>query len=82
MLSRMEVQHMLLHIALFDEDSHYSNSVDPFSKHRVLREVISEDVGTTFQTLQFIKSVESSFRNTDIPCWIVSRAQVMVVTGE
>lgn len=82
MLIRLEVQRMLLHIALFDEDSCYSNSVDPFSKHRVLQEVISEDVGTTFQTLQFIKSLESSFPNTDIPCWIVSRAQVTVETGE
>jgi len=51
---------MLLHIALFDEDSLYSNSVD--LKHRVLKEVISEDVGTAFQALQFIKSLESSFQ--------------------
>jgi len=53
---------MLPYIALFDEDSHYSNSVDLFSKHRVLTEVISEDVGTAFQALQFIKSLESSFQ--------------------
>lgn len=51
---------MLLHIALFDEDSHYSNSVGLFSKHRVLQDVISEDGGTAFQALQFIKSLESS----------------------
>jgi hypothetical protein len=53
---------MLLHIALFDEDSRYSNSVDLFFKHRVLQEVISEDVGRAFQALQFIKSFESSFQ--------------------
>jgi hypothetical protein len=39
---------MLLYIALFDEDSCYSNSVDLFSKHRVLQEVISEDAGIAF----------------------------------
>ena len=53
---------MLLHIVLFVEDSLYSNSVDLFAKHRVLKEVISEDVGTAFQALQFIKSLESSFQ--------------------
>jgi len=53
---------MLLYIALFDEDSCYSNSVDLFSKHRVLQEVISEDAGIAFWALQFIKSLESSFQ--------------------
>lgn len=53
---------MLLHVALFDEDSRYSNSVDLISKRRVLQEVISEDVGTAFQDLQFLKALESSFQ--------------------
>jgi hypothetical protein len=62
----LTVQFMILHIALSDGDYRDSNSMDLFSKHRVLQEVISEDIGTALQALQFIKSLESSFPNTDI----------------
>jgi hypothetical protein len=57
----------------------YSDRVDIFPKHRVLQEVISEDGGTAFQALQFIKSLGISFQTL---CTIVLRAQVMVMTGE
>jgi hypothetical protein len=53
---------MLRCIALFDEDSCYSNSVDLFSKRMILQEVISEDAGRAFQALLFIISLESCFQ--------------------
>jgi hypothetical protein len=61
-LRRLEEQRMLMHTALFDEDSQYSKNVDLFSKHRVLQEVISEDFVTAFHALQFLKALESFFQ--------------------
>jgi hypothetical protein len=78
----LKMQCVDLHIALSDGDSHDINGLDLFSELRVLREIILEGTDAAFQGLQYLKSPDTSFPNTETAYRILLTVPVTAASGE